>query len=206
MSTNIPNEDGKQANKSRDRRRAIALVAGGLALVGATFSVQAIAENKFVQHAIVEAQERNPFAQKASWGGRDRLFGRERVRFSQMSDEQVEKRVNRMVRHISIEIDATKEQEDKITALIAAVAKDMRPVRNAWRSVGLEMLDTLSAKTVDREKLEALRAARIADANARSKQVVTALADVANVLTEAQRATLKERIATMRRWRDRRYR
>jgi len=184
-----------------NQRRAAYIIAGGAALVAATFSVQAIAENKMVRHAFVGAQASNPFTQTASANGytkQAKWFRGERVRFADMSDEQVEKRVNRMVRHLSIEIDATKEQEDKITALAAAVAKDMRSVRKEWRSVGEDMLDTLTSNTVDRAKLETLRTARIADADARSRQIVKALADVSEVLTTEQRATLKDRISKFR--------
>ncbi|MEL6734600.1 MAG: Spy/CpxP family protein refolding chaperone [Pseudomonadota bacterium] len=194
--------DKKPRTSATTSRKALYVIAGGAALIAASFSVQAIADNKYVQHAVVEAQAANPFTQKAHWGGRGERrggwFGGQRVRFSEMSDEQVERRVNRMVRHASIEIDATKEQEEKITALVTAVAKDMRSVRTEWRAVGMDMLDTLTATTVDRAKLETLRAARIADADARSKQVVNALADVSAVLTAEQRTTLKERIKDFR--------
>ena len=197
-----PKEAQNTKRPISDKRRAVYVIAGGAALIAATFSVQAIAENKMVQHAVVEAQAANPFTQKAHWGGRGERrggwFRGDRTRFSEMSDEQVERQVNRVVRHLSIEIDANRDQEDKITALVAAVAKDMRSVRSQWRAVGMEMVDTLTADTVDRTKLETLRAARLADADARSKQVVNALADVAEVLTAEQRTTLKKRLEDFR--------
>ena len=62
----------------------------------------------------------------------------------------------------------------------------------------MEMVDTLTADTADWAKLESLRAARLADADARSRQVVNALAAVAEVLTAEQRTTLKKRLEDFR--------
>jgi Spy/CpxP family protein refolding chaperone len=52
----------------------------------------------------------------------------------------------------------------------------------------------LTAPTVDRPALEALRAAQLAEADAASRRMVQAIADAAEVLTPEQRAKLAQRL------------
>ena len=103
-----------------------------------------------------------------------------------------------MVKHAAIEIDATQEQQEKITALVTAVATDLKPVHDRMRATGMELLELLRAETIDRAALEQLRAARLADAERISKTLVGALADVAEVLSPEQRKVLDERINQFR--------
>ena len=55
-----------------------------------------------------------------------------------------------------------------------------------------ELLDALSGDTVDRDALEALRAARLHDAETVTQVLLDAIADAAEVLTPEQRAQLPE--------------
>ena len=189
------------ARLRKDRNRLIAVVAGTAAVIGASFAVPAIAESRMFQHAklyVTDTNAENPFVQKAGWG-RDRHRGR----WSNLSDAEIEKRISRVVKHVAIEIDATPEQTTKISALLSAVAKDMKPLRDEFRDAGDKMRSILTADTVDREALEKLRTERMAEIDRRSRQVVTALADVAEVLTAEQRQTLEERIEEFRSMRRR---
>jgi Spy/CpxP family protein refolding chaperone len=59
----------------------------------------------------------------------------------------------------------------------------------------------LSAATIDRAAIEALRAEQVALADATSKRLAQALADTADVLTPEQRVKLAERVSRrMGRW------
>lgn len=197
-----------------DRGKLIAVIASTGLLIGASFGVQAVAESKVFQHAklmmsnttqTTETQS-NPFVQHASWkqGG---FFGsrdHRRRGWANLSDEEVEKRINRAVRHAAIEIDATPEQTQKITALLTAVAKDVRPLRQEFRTAGKEMQALLTADNVDREALEKLRAERMARADTVSRELVKAVADVAEVLTPEQRKIVQERAEQFRSFRGHR--
>jgi Spy/CpxP family protein refolding chaperone len=74
------------------------------------------------------------------------------------------------------------------------MADDLRPLREKRREARRQMRDILTAQTVDRSKLEALRADAIKLADQASQRVTTALADAAEVLTPEQRADLARRL------------
>ena len=115
-----------------------------------------------------------------------------------MSDAEIEAKIERMVKHVAIEIEATAEQQEKITTLVNMVAKDLKPVHEQMRAAGKEIHDLLMADTIDRTALEQLRADQLAEADRISKSLVNAVADVAEVLTAEQRNVLDERIKQFR--------
>ena len=169
----------------------VIVLATGLAIVMAgVFGVQAFADSKTYQHLKHYAAYKGK-----EHGGR---YGRDHKGFAQLSDAEVESRVTRMVKHAAIEIDATQEQQDKIIALVTAVAKDLKPVIVRMRGARKEIHELLLADKVDRSKLEKLRAERFADAERASKELVDAIADVAGVLSLEQRKLLDERIKQFR--------
>lgn len=163
-----------------------AVLAAGAILAGSIFTLQAVAGSRTYQHITTEAGYQLNF-HRAGY-----------KRFSQLTDEEIETRVNRVVRHIAIEIDATDEQQRKIVALVTAVAREMRPIRDNIVANRKQMHDLLLAEKIDRDAMEKMRAERIAEIDQLSKNVVTAVADVAEVLTVEQRRTLEERIREFR--------
>ena len=195
--TKDPNTNDKVERAAKSGAyKLTGIVAATAMLIGASFGVQAIAESKMYEHAKLymsesSSAESHSFVQKAGWRHHKRGQGE---RFANMSDAEIEKKVTRAVKHISIEIDATEEQEAKITALVVAVAKDLRPLRGEFKAAGDDMHRLLTASTIDREAIEKVRAERIAEADRVSKEIVNALADVAEVLTPAQREIVDERL------------
>ncbi len=167
-------------------RKVIALVTGAAIAIVGVFGVQALANSKTYEHM------------KLTAGFTSGLHGGDHKRFADWSDSEIEARIERMVKHAAIEIDATREQQEKITALVAAVAKDLKPVHDRLRATGKELHDLLLANTIDRAALEQLRTERLADAERISKNLVNALADVAEVLSPEQRKVLDERINQFR--------
>ncbi len=170
----------------KGNRKVIALVTGTAIAMGGVLGVQALANSKTYEHMKVNA------GFSSGWHGGDHK------RFADWSDADIEARIERMVKHVAIEIDATQEQQEKITALATAVAKDLKPVHDRLRATGKELHDLLLADTIDRAALERLRAERLADAERISKNLVGALADVAEVLSPEQRKALDERIDQFR--------
>ena len=102
----------------------------------------------------------------------------------------VEARADRMIRHLSIEIDATAEQQDKLRAIMRAAVKDLLPVRDKVLAARTSARELLIQQTIDRTAIEKLRADQIAMYDAASQRLVQAVADAAEVLTPEQRRKL----------------
>jgi periplasmic protein CpxP/Spy len=99
----------------------------------------------------------------------------------------VDAHIDRMIRHVAVEIDATAEQQDKLRSIAHAAVKDLLPVREkvqAARATGLELL---LQQTIDRAALEKLRADQIAIHDAASRRLIQAIADAAETLAPEQR-------------------
>jgi len=203
--------ENNQNNKVDTTARAgavkiAAIVTATTMLIGASFGVQAVAESKMYQHAKLyvsdtSADNGQPHFQKAGWGKRHK--GRHGMRLANMSDAEIEKKVTRAVKHVAIEIDATDEQEQKITTLLTALAKDMKPLHGEFKAAGEELHKLLTADSIDRAAIEKIRAERIAEADRVSKELTTAIADVAEVLSPEQRSILNERIEQFKSMRGR---
>ena len=170
----------------KSNRKLIALATGIAIAIGGVFGVQALANSQTYAHMKLYAGY-----QGGGHGGHHKGL-------SDLSDEELEARIERMVKHVAIEIDATEEQQDRITALVTAAAKDLKPVHDRLRATGKEIHDLLLADPIDRTALEKLRAERLAEAEMISKNLVGALADVAEVLSPEQRKVLDERIKEFR--------
>lgn len=109
---------------------------------------------------------------------------------------EVQERVERMVAHLAIEIDATDEQKQKLTTIFVSAANDLLPLRAEMlesRQAG-ELVGLLTAPTVDRAAIEAFRAEKLALADRASRRIATAFGEAAEVLTPEQRAEIGERL------------
>jgi protein CpxP len=112
---------------------------------------------------------------------------------------ELDARLERMLKHLYVEIDATEAQKERLAPIVKKAAQDLLPVRDQMRSARREALALLGGETIDRAAIERLRAAQMDLAEAASKRLAQALADVAEVLTPGQRTLLAERIAHRRR-------
>lgn len=167
-------------------RKVIALLTGAAIVVGGAFGAEALTNSKTYQHM------------KLSAAFKDGRHGGEHRRLGDLSEVEIEARIERMVKHVAIEIDATLEQQEKITGLVKAVALELRPLRDRMHDTGREIRGLLTADVIDRTALENLRAERLAEAEQISKTLVNAFADVAEVLSPEQREVLDERIEEFR--------
>ena len=107
---------------------------------------------------------------------------------------KADERIERMVKHFAVDIDATPEQRSRLTEIAKAAARDLRPLRERVRDARRRGMALLAAPTIDRRALEQLRAEQIQAADEVSRRMSQALADSAEVLTPDQRKKIAERM------------
>ncbi len=118
-----------------------------------------------------------------------------------MDPAMVDEHLDRMLKHLYVEIDATDAQKQQLAPIVKAAAHDLLPMRTQFQDARRQAVDLLSRERVDRTALEALRADQLRLTEQASIRLTQALADIADVLTPAQRKQLAERIG---RWHGRR--
>jgi periplasmic protein CpxP/Spy len=190
MDTQQTENNGGTGQGPRKNGRLFAVLAAVAVTAGGLFGLQAMAETNSYRHLAMAAGDGWHHGWRGGWrhgGG-----------FAGLSDADIEDRIDRMVRHIGIEIDASDEQEAKLIELATAAAREMRPLREDMRASRDAMRDLLTAETIDREAIERLRAEQLAQFDRVSKNLAGTLADVAEALTPEQRQLLDERIREFR--------
>lgn len=106
----------------------------------------------------------------------------------------VDEHLERMLKHLYVEIDATEEQKQRLAPVVKQVAKDLLPLREKMQTARKQAVELLTRDTIDRGAIESLRAEQLQLAEQASRRVAQALADAAEVLTPAQRRELAGRI------------
>jgi Spy/CpxP family protein refolding chaperone len=114
----------------------------------------------------------------------------------------LDQHLERMLKHLYVEIDATEEQKHRLEPIVKQAAKDLLPLRESFHAGRREALELLTAERVDPAALETLRARQLGLADQASRRLTRALAEAAEVLTPAQRKDLAAHIARRhhRRW------
>ena len=107
---------------------------------------------------------------------------------------KLDQRIDRMLKHLYVEIDATEAQQQKLGPIVKSAAEDLLPMRRQLREARLQAMDLFTRDHVDRAAFEKLRAEQMQLADRASKRVTQALADAAEVLTPLQRKQLAERM------------
>lgn len=103
---------------------------------------------------------------------------------------RMERRISRLVEHVG----GTPQQKDRIVAIAAAAMAELHPLREQSRAAQRRGMELLAAPVIDRRALEQVRVAQMQAADARSRRLVQAMADSAEVLTPEQRAKAAERL------------
>jgi len=127
------------------------------------------------------------------YAGKSLAHGQNGLLSETMEPAQMDEHVERMVKHLAVEVDATPEQKDKLAVIAKSAARDLAPLRGNMKRARQQAIDLMSAEKVDRAGIENLRAEQLALMDAASKRLTQALADAADVLTVEQRKKLAER-------------
>lgn len=107
---------------------------------------------------------------------------------------RLDEHLDRMLKHLYVEIDATDAQQRQLAPIVKSAARDLLPLRARFHDARRQAVELLSRDSVDRAALEALRDSQVQLADQASRRFTQALADVADVLTAEQRRQLGQRI------------
>ena len=116
----------------------------------------------------------------------------------QMNLEQAGERIDKTVKWVLHDVNATDDQKRKVSEIAKSAMRDLLPLRDQHHAARSQAIDLLSRPAIDRDAIEQLRALELELAEAASKRISQALADTAEVLTPEQRVKLAERIKS--RW------
>ncbi len=105
--------------------------------------------------------------------------------------------MDRMLKHLYVEVDATDAQKAKIEPLVKAAMTDIKPLHEQLPQIHKQLIEQMSAAAIDRSALETTRAQGVALADQASKRIVQLLADVGDTLTPAQRQKLADHLGQM---------
>jgi len=110
-----------------------------------------------------------------------------------MGAEAVEMHLEHMNMMLT-KIAASDAQKAQIEGILKPALEDMKAAHDAHFAAFGQFHATLLAPSIDRARLEALRAEQIKSLDAVSQRLVTALSDAAEVLSPEQRAKLAQEI------------
>ncbi|HXE48500.1 MAG TPA: Spy/CpxP family protein refolding chaperone [Ramlibacter sp.] len=122
-------------------------------------------------------------AQAQGWGRRHPLDPEEMA-------HRLDWRIGRLIKDVG----GTTDQKNRLVAIWTAAQADLQPLRDQLRQARRAGLQLLAAPVIDRRALEQQRVTQMQLADARSKRMVQAMADAAEVLTPEQRLKVAERM------------
>ena len=111
-----------------------------------------------------------------------------------MSADAFAEHIDHHVKSVLSEVDATPEQQAQVSSILQSTARDVHALKDQHVSAHKQLHEILSAETIDRARLETVRADQIRLADEASQRFVSGLVDAAEVLTPEQRAALVARM------------
>lgn len=127
-------------------------------------------------------------------GGYHQRMGGERI--SDSAPRHLDWAVSRMLS----DVNASEEQKTKVRSIADAALADLQKFSRQHQDSHTALLAILKAPTIDRGKLESLRAQSVQGLDEASKRLSVALADLAEVLTPEQRQQLTDSAERWRRY------
>ena len=122
-------------------------------------------------------------------------------RHGPMDPAQIEQHLDRMLKHLYVEIDATEEQKQRLAPIVKEAARDLAPLREKFHATRAQAVALLTQDRIDPAAIESLRAEKLRLADDASRRLTRALTEAAEVLTPAQRKELAARFERHRhRW------
>ncbi|MEO8061245.1 MAG: Spy/CpxP family protein refolding chaperone [Pseudomonadota bacterium] len=115
-----------------------------------------------------------------------------------MDPEEMAEHMQVHVKHVLEDVDATPEQQAQIQAIMKSTLGDLKALHERADSAHQELQEVFTAPTIDRARLETLRADHLKIFDEASRRCATALADAADVLTPAQRQKLAQQMEKRR--------
>ena len=109
-----------------------------------------------------------------------------------MSQAQINDRIDRVTKHLAIELDATPDQQARVAGTAKAAVNDLLPLREKAHALRAQGIALLTAPTVDRAAVERVRADQIALAETASKRIAQAREDASDVLSPEQRRKIAD--------------
>jgi protein CpxP len=109
-----------------------------------------------------------------------------------LTPAQIDDRIDRMTKHMAIELDASADQQAKIASIAKAAVNDLRPLHEKARAARSQAVALLTAPSIDRTAIERLRAEQIGLMETASKRVAQAVADASEVLNPDQRRRIAD--------------
>ena len=106
--------------------------------------------------------------------------------------EAVKQHVSLAADWLLYKVDATDEQKSKVVAILESTIDDLQGFHPDRAELHAQVKNLLTAETIDRDAIERLRSEQLERFDLASKRISAALADVAQVLTPAQRLELAE--------------
>jgi protein CpxP len=112
-----------------------------------------------------------------------------------LTPAQIDDRIDRMTKHMAIELDASTDQQAKIASIAKAAVNDLRPLHEKAHAARSQAVALLTAPTIDRSAIERLRAEQIGLAETASKRIAQAVADASETLSPDQRRKVADWLA-----------
>ena len=104
-----------------------------------------------------------------------------------LTPAQIDDRIDRMTKHMAIELDASADQQAKIAGIAKAAVNDLRPLHEKAQAARSQAVALLTAPSIDRSAIERLRAEQVGLMETASKRIAQAVADASEVLNPDQR-------------------
>ena len=108
------------------------------------------------------------------------------------SAAEAKEHVEHMSEWVLDRVDATDDQQTRVTTILNNSVDQMWDMRNQHRDNRDQLVEVLSQPTIDRQALENIQREELRLADAASSQFLRAVADVADVLTVEQRREMLE--------------
>ena len=113
--------------------------------------------------------------------------------FGPMSGHGTEDHLEHMQAMLT-KIGASDAQKSQIEGLLKPAFEEMKAAHEAHSAAFEQFHEAITAPSIDRAKIEALRAEQLKSLDEASKRMVTAITDAAEVLSPDQRAALAEEV------------